>query len=332
MRAWWVGKPGPVASHPLVWGERPDPNPGPGDLLLIALSCGVCRTDLHHAEGDLAPRSPHMIPGHEVVGIVCGLGPDCKKFQIGDRVGVPWLGKTCGACRFCLCGEENLYLSPTFTGWDRDGGYAELVTVAEAFAYSIPEIFSEEKAAPLPCSGIIASRALKRAALPAHGRLGIYGFSGSAHITARIALHQGASFYVMTCSAAARALAAALGAVFVGDASEVPLEPLDSAILFPGGRSGAGCPAGTGPRRNPRRGRHPPDRYSLPALRTGAVPGTGAGQRHGQHPSGWPGTLGHRCADPDPADHHGLSFFSRRPGLGRPSRGPRHWRRILLVD
>lgn len=173
-----------------------------------------------------------MIPGHEVVGIVQELGPECFSLQCGDRVGVPWLGKTCGACRFCLRGQENLCLSPTFTGWDRDGGYAELVTVAEAFTYRIPEIFSDEKAAPLLCSGIIGFRALKRAGLPAGGQLGIYGFGGSAHITAQIALHQGASLYVMTRSAEARALAAALGAGYVGDASEVPPEPLDSAILF----------------------------------------------------------------------------------------------------
>ncbi len=232
MRAWWVGEPGPMASHPLVWGERPDPIPGPGELLLRVLSCGVCRTDLHLAEGDLGPRHPHMIPGHEVVGVVIGMGPDCNEVQIGDRVGVPWLGQTCGACRFCLLGEENLCLSPTFTGWDRDGGYAELVTVVEAFTYRIPEAFSNVEAAPLLCSGIIGYRALHRAALPAGGRLGIYGFGGSAHITAQIALHQGASIYVMTRSAEARALAVALGAVFVGDAMDVPPEPLDSAILF----------------------------------------------------------------------------------------------------
>lgn len=232
MRAWWVGEPGPMATHPLVWGERPDPKPGRGELLLRVQSCGVCRTDLHLAEGDLAPRRRHMIPGHEVVGIVQELGPECSSHQRGDRVGVPWLGKTCGACRFCLRGQENLCLSPTFTGWDRDGGYAELVTVAEAFTYRISGIFSDEKAAPLLCSGIIGFRALKRAGLPAGGRLGIYGFGGSAHITAQIALHQGACLYVMTRSAEARALASALGAGFVGDASEIPPEPLDSAILF----------------------------------------------------------------------------------------------------
>jgi len=232
MRAWWVGEPGPIATHPLVWGERPDPIPGPGELLLSVQSCGVCRTDLHLAEGDLAPRHPHTIPGHEVVGIVRELGPGCLLFQLGDRVGVPWLGKTCGGCRFCRRGDENLCLSPTFTGWDRDGGYADLVTVAESFAYRIPAIFTDEQAAPLLCSGIIGYRALKRAALPAGGRLGIYGFGGSAHITAQIALDRGATVYVMTRSPEARALAVSLGVDFVGDASDDPPEPLDSAILF----------------------------------------------------------------------------------------------------
>lgn len=206
--------------------------PGQGELLLEVAVCGVCRTDLHLAEGDLAPRHRQVVPGHEVVGVVRGLGPGCTLFSPGDRVGVPWLGKTCGACRFCRGGRENLCLSPTFTGWDRDGGYAELVTVAEAFAYRIPEVFTDEQAAPLLCSGIIGYRALKRAALPPGGRLGIYGFGGSAHLTAQLARHAGASVYVMTRSEAARSLARSLGAVFVGGPAEVPPEPLDSAILF----------------------------------------------------------------------------------------------------
>ncbi|MGO4382993.1 zinc-dependent alcohol dehydrogenase family protein [Specibacter sp. RAF43] len=232
MHAWWVGEPGPMASRPLIWGSRPDPKPGPGELLLSVRACGVCRTDLHLAEGDLAPRHPGVIPGHEVVGIVREAGPGCTVFERGDRVGVPWLGKTCGLCRFCLRGEENLCLTPTFTGWDRDGGYAELITVSEAFGYRIPDIFTDEQAAPLLCSGIIGYRALKRAALPAGGRLGIYGFGGSAHLTAQMARHQGASVYVMTRSPEARSLARKLGAVFVAGPDDVPPEPLDSAILF----------------------------------------------------------------------------------------------------
>ena len=143
-----------------------------------------------------------------------------------------WLGGTCGACRFCLRGQENLCLSPTYTGWDRDGGYAELVTVAEDFAYRLPEAFSDEEAAPLLCSGIIGYRALTRAELPIGGRLGIYGFGGSAHLAAQIALYRGARVYVMTRSAQARRLALELGATFAGAAEDPPPEPLDAAILF----------------------------------------------------------------------------------------------------
>lgn len=232
MRAWWVGEPGPMASRPLAAGDLLDPRPGPGELLLQVRCCGVCRTDLHLAEGDLTPRHRHVIPGHEVVGIVLKTGPGCMRFKPGDRVGVPWLGKTCGNCRFCRRGEENLCLFPTFTGWDREGGFAELVAVAEAFAYRIPPAFTDEQAAPLLCSGIIGYRALKRAQLPVGGRLGIYGFGGSAHITLQLALHQGATVHVMTRSGEARDLARKLGAGFVGGSTDVPPEPLDSAILF----------------------------------------------------------------------------------------------------
>ncbi|GAA3314580.1 hypothetical protein GCM10017710_21650 [Arthrobacter ramosus] len=154
------------------------------------------------------------------------------RFRRGDRVGVAWLGGTCGSCAYCRRGDENLCLSPTFTGWDRDGGYAEQLTVSEDFAYAIPQQFSDEQAAPLLCSGIIGYRALKRAELPPGGRLGIYGFGGSAHLTAQMARHQGAEVYVMTRSEAARELARELGAVFVGDAYDSPPDRLDSAILF----------------------------------------------------------------------------------------------------
>jgi propanol-preferring alcohol dehydrogenase len=221
-----------MSSGPLVAADRPDPVPGRGEVLLKVRVCGVCRTDLHLAEGDLTPRHAGVIPGHEVVGEVIGQGPGAARFGIGERVGVAWLGGTCGACRFCLRRQENLCLSPTFTGWDRDGGYAELITVAENFAYRIPETFSDEEAAPLLCAGIIGYRALTRAELPIGGRLGIYGFGGSAHLAAQIALYRGARVYVMTRSAQARALALDLGATFAGGAEEQPPDPLDAAILF----------------------------------------------------------------------------------------------------
>jgi propanol-preferring alcohol dehydrogenase len=192
---------------------------------------------LHLAEGELAPRRAGVVPGHEVIGEVIGAGPGADRFRPGERVGVAWLGGTCRSCRFCLRGQENLCLSPTFTGWDRDGGYAELITVAEDFAYRVPEIFPDEEAAPLLCAGIIGYRALSRAELPIGGRLGIYGFGASAHLAAQIALYQGARVYVMTRSPEARRLALDLGATFAGGAEEEPPDPLDSAILF--------APAGT---------------------------------------------------------------------------------------
>jgi len=215
-----------------VCGERPDPVPGRGEVLVRVRVCGVCRTDLHLAVGELAPRRPGVIPGHEVVGEVVGAGPGAARFRRGERVGVAWLGGTCRSCRFCLRGQENLCLSPTFTGWDRDGGYAELITVAEDFAYRIPDIFPDEEAAPLLCAGIIGYRALIRAELPIGGRLGIYGFGASAHLAAQLALYQGARVYVMTRSPDARRLALDLGATFAGGAEEEPPDPLDAAILF----------------------------------------------------------------------------------------------------
>ena len=195
-------------------------------------ACGVCRTDLHLAEGDLTPKHDLVIPGHEVVGIVEDLGPSCTRFGPGDRVGVPWLAHTCGECRFCLDGRENLCTAPLFTGWDIDGGYAEYVVVEEGYAYSIPHIFRDEEAAPLLCAGIIGYRALRRSQLPPGGRLGIYGFGGSAHLTAQIAVAEGARVHVMTRSPEARALALHLGAASVGGAADPPPERLDSAILF----------------------------------------------------------------------------------------------------
>jgi propanol-preferring alcohol dehydrogenase len=196
------------------------------------MACGVCRTDLHLAEGDLPARRPFVIPGHEVVGVVDELGDGSQRFVKGDRVGAAWLARTCGECRYCLSGRENLCTSPAFTGWDIDGGYAPYVVVDEDYAYAIPPSFDDLHAAPLLCAGIIGYRALLRSQLPPGGRLGIYGFGGSAHLTAQIALAKGARVHVMTRSEEARELALSLGASSVGDASDPPPEPLDSAILF----------------------------------------------------------------------------------------------------
>ena len=227
MRAWVVEEPGR-----LVLREKPAPEPGPGEIRVQVSVCGVCRTDLHVAQGDLPVHRAVVTPGHEVVGTVQALGPGAGRFPVGARVGVPWLAWTDGTCRFCRRGQENLCLHPRFTGWDADGGYAELCVVHEAFAYEIPDEFDDEQAAPLLCAGIIGYRALLRAEVPPGGRLGIYGFGGSAHLAAQVAIASGATVHVLTRSAAARRLALELGAASAGDAYAVPPEPLDSAILF----------------------------------------------------------------------------------------------------
>jgi propanol-preferring alcohol dehydrogenase len=232
MQAWAVDSPGPIETKPLRPIERPVPVPGAGQVRVHVRVCGVCRTDLHLAEGDLVPKRPLVIPGHEVVGVVDSVGPGSTRFSEGDRIGVPWLAHTCGTCSFCLDGRENLCRAPLFTGWDLDGGYAEYVVVDESYAYALPGTFSDEEAAPLLCAGIIGYRALRRSRLPPGGRLGIYGFGGSAHITAQIALAEGARVHVLTRSPAARELALELGAASVGGASDPPPEPLDAAILF----------------------------------------------------------------------------------------------------
>lgn len=210
----------------------PEPEPGTGEVRIEVSVCGVCRTDLHLAEGDLAPRRPNAVPGHEVVGRVDRLGPGCTRLRPGQRVGVPWLASTCGECRFCRSGRENLCLGPRFTGWDRDGGFAEYAVANEAFVYELPDSFDDEAAAPLLCAGIIGYRALELCALPVGGRLGIYGFGASAHLTAQVALADGAEVHVMTRSESGRRLARDLGATSVQGPSDRPPVPLDSAILF----------------------------------------------------------------------------------------------------
>jgi propanol-preferring alcohol dehydrogenase len=232
MTAWAVDKPGPVDGRPLVRVERSVPEPGDGQVLVRVRTCGVCRTDLHLAEGDLVPRRPLVIPGHEVVGLVDACGPRSTRWREGDRVGVPWLAHTCGVCRYCRAGRENLCADPRFTGWDVDGGYADFVVVDEAYAYALPEEFDDVHVAPLLCAGIIGYRALLRANLPEGGVLGIYGFGGSAHITAQIALAHGSRVHVMTRAPDAQELALALGASSAAGADARPPEPLDAAILF----------------------------------------------------------------------------------------------------
>ena len=237
MRAWVVETPGPMATGPLVAVELPRPEPGPGEVRVRGSACGVCRTDLHLAEGDLAPHRPRTVPGHEVVGVVDACGPGADRFRDGQRVGIAWLRTTCGRCPWCRRGRENLCVAPTFTGWDADGGYAEWAVAPEAYVYELPDTFDDEHAAPLLCAGIVGYRALKRADLPPGGLLGIYGFGASAHLVAQVALAQGATVHVLTRSPAAQQHALDLGAHSAGPADAAPPEPLDAAILF--------APAGT---------------------------------------------------------------------------------------
>ena len=236
MRAWHVAAPGPVSGHPLHLSTADDaPRPGPGELLLRVLACGVCRTDLHVTEGDLAPRRPTppgVTPGHEVVGEVAALGEGAEGFAVGDRAGAAWLRWTDQQCKFCRRGAENLCPNSLYTGWDADGGYAEYLTVPAAYAHHLPPGYSDAELAPLLCAGIIGYRALKRAELPPGGRLGLYGFGGSAHLAAQVALAQGATVHVLTRGEQAQRLARELGAASVGGAADMPPEPLDSAILF----------------------------------------------------------------------------------------------------
>jgi alcohol dehydrogenase, propanol-preferring len=233
MRCWIVDRPGPVATgNPLVRAEREPPVPGPNQIRVRVSTCAVCRTDLHLAEGDLRPRRHGVTPGHEVVGVIDDRGEAASRFAIGDRVGIPWLRFTCGYCRFCARGDENLCVAPLFTGWDADGGYAELAVVDERYAYAIPDQFDDEHAAPLLCAGIIGYRALRRAEVPRGGHVGIYGFGGSAHLAAQVAMYEGAVVHVFTRSAAARRLALELGVASAHDSAAAPPEPLQSAILF----------------------------------------------------------------------------------------------------
>ncbi|MFD2417124.1 alcohol dehydrogenase catalytic domain-containing protein [Amycolatopsis pigmentata] len=248
MRAWRVDRPGPPEIREFGLRTEGVPHPAPGELLVRVRACGVCRTDLHVVEGDLPVHRPGVVPGHEVVGEVAGTGGG--GFAAGDRVGIAWLRGTCGVCRYCRRGAENLCPASTYTGWDADGGYAEFATVPAAFAHRLPAGYSDTELAPLLCAGIIGYRALCLSELPTRlppspstdalratdrfrgGRLGIYGFGASAHLAAQVAIAQGATVHVMTRDAEARELALELGAASASGAAEPPPEPLDSAILF----------------------------------------------------------------------------------------------------
>jgi propanol-preferring alcohol dehydrogenase len=222
----------PIASRPLVAVERPLPEPATGEVRLRVVACACCRTDLHVVEGDLAlPRLP-IVPGHQVVGVVDALGDGCELLSVGDRVGVAWLHHTDGSCAFCRRGEENLCIAADFTGWTVDGGYADAVTVPEAFAVQLPAGLGDLEAAPLLCAGVVGYRALRRAEVAPGERVALLGFGASAHLALQVLRHWGCEVVVMTRGEQHRALARELGAAWVGGAADAPPEPCDRAVVF----------------------------------------------------------------------------------------------------
>lgn len=222
----------PIGESPLALSDPPVPLPAPGEVRIRVSACGICRTDLHVIEGDLPPVRLPLIPGHQVVGTVDLCGEGAARFRPGERVGIAWLRHTCGSCAFCASGKENLCEAPLFTGYHRDGGFAEYAVAPEAFAYRIPHAFSDAEAAPLLCAGIIGYRALRRADLPRGGKLALYGFGSSAHIVLQLALDRGCQVFVCTRGESHRALALSMGASWAGeDPARMPAAA-DSAILF----------------------------------------------------------------------------------------------------
>ncbi len=232
MRAMLLRSQAPMATSPLRAADIPTPEPGPREIRVRVRACATCRTDLHVIEGDLPPRRLPLVPGHQVVGTVDALGPAAARFRVGERVGIGWLRSTCGACRFCKGGKENLCEESTYTGWTHDGGYAEYCCVPEAFAYAIPDGFDDAEAAPLLCAGIIGYRALRRSQVPRGGTLGLYGFGSSAHITLQVARYWGCVVYVSTRDPAHRRLAMELGAEWAGGPGERLPVKVDAAIIF----------------------------------------------------------------------------------------------------
>jgi propanol-preferring alcohol dehydrogenase len=217
---------------PLALADLPQPRPGRGELLLRVRACGVCRTDLHLVDGELPGGKLPVIPGHEIVGTVVESGPGAARYGAGTRVGVPWLGYTCGRCGYCATGRENLCDSARFTGYQIDGGYAEYVVADERYCFPVPEQYEDAAAAPLLCAGLIGYRSLVMAG--DGERLGIYGFGAAAHIVAQVARYQGRRVFAFTRpgDAAAQRFAAELGAAWAGDSTMAPPEPLDAAIIF----------------------------------------------------------------------------------------------------
>jgi len=237
MKAWSLPRPASVDERPLVLAERPTPIAREDELLVRVSACGICRTDLHIVEGELPVRLSSVVPGHQIVGRVAATGSHVEDFAVNDRVGVAWLNRTCGKCKYCLTGRENLCEHALFTGWSVNGGYAEYAVVPASFAYRIPDDFEDVQAAPLLCAGIIGYRCLRLTGLIgnewAGARLGIYGFGAAGHICIQLARGRGSEVYVCTRDRERhQALAHELGATWVGDTAEDPPVKLDTAIIF----------------------------------------------------------------------------------------------------
>ena len=237
MKACVLNSPAPVDERPLEFTEVETPTPGDDELLVRVRACGICRTDLHVTEGELPMRRPRVIPGHQVVGEVAALGTKVESVAMGQRVGVAWLHRTCGVCRYCRAGHENLCERAEFTGWTANGGYAEYVVAPASFAYSLPEGFDDLQAAPLLCAGIIGYRSLRLTGIEEHNwsgaRLGIYGFGAAGHVVIQVARARGAKVYVCTRDRERhQKLAEELGATWVGGAKDEPPVKLDASIVF----------------------------------------------------------------------------------------------------
>jgi propanol-preferring alcohol dehydrogenase len=233
MRALVLEHPAPLAAgEPVRLREVPEPEPGAGELLLRVGACAVCRTDLQLAEGDLPAHRLPIIPGHQVVGRVERVGEGVTGWSVGERAAVGWLAATCGTCRACRDGRENLCASARFTAWDRDGGFAERIVVGADVALRVPDGFDDPAAAPLLCGGVIGYRSLLVSGIRPGGRLGLYGFGASARLAIQVARHWGCEVHVATRSAAERERALALGAASVGGYDDPPPAPLDAAVTF----------------------------------------------------------------------------------------------------
>lgn len=237
MKAWILETPALATRRPLRLRELPVPTPAEDELLLRVNACGICRTDLHVVDGELAVHRSPLIPGHQIVGRVTALGARVEGFSIGDRVGVAWLNRTCGVCEFCVAGRENLCEQAMFTGWTVDGGYAEYAVAPAAFTYRLPDSFDDIQTAPLLCAGIIGYRCLRLTGLSRDewkgARLGIYGFGAAGHVCIQLARARGAEVYVCTRDRERhQALARELSASWVGDAQEEPSVKLDASIIF----------------------------------------------------------------------------------------------------